>query len=1109
MITKLTSQFNRRNLLITNLLLIFLLVFQVAVSAQGKQVTGTVTDSKGETLPGVNVLIKGTTIGTITDFDGKYLINVNKESDVLVYSFVGYMDQSITVGNQSQINVVLKEDVLQLNEVVAIGYGIQKKSDLTGSVASVKAESLKSMPVTRVDDAIQGKAAGVVVLNNSGQPGAAPVIRVRGLATVNGGDPLIIIDGVSGGSLADLNPSDIESIEVLKDAASQGIYGSAGGNGVILVSTKHGKEGKIRVSFDAFAGIQQPWAKNFSISNAQEYAAIYNQYQTGTLGKAEYFPFDGTNYLDPKTNEVLTNTNWQDEIFRTAFMHNYNVSLSGGNKVSNVFFSAGYSGQEGTVLRTFQNKFTARLNSDHKITKWLTIGENLSFTSSVSSNQGERNEYGSPVATSVQMLPFVPIYAPVEADGSQNYAFKGAGLASNVTNPLAQIAYNNNMNRGTSIFGNAYLRAEIIKGLSFETRLGMNTGPSTYRSYTPAFTIGADNDPSASASLGISTFNDNVYFSNGWQWQNFLTYNFNVAKNNFSIVAGFESGKNRYGNLNKRKNDADIPDINKWEEYSDTTGFSTIQNKDVTTSGYAYFGRLTYDYAGILLLQANFRRDYSSKFGPNNRVGNFPSISAGLKFSELKFIKDLNIIDFGKIRFGYGSTGNSDIEPFLYLNSFGSLPICRYPMDGQNANPGAALLTAANADLKWETVVTKNAGIDIGILNNRLNISFELFQRNNIDMLLRKSVPLTVGYMISDAGQELGDGALDTRPLVNYGTLDNRGWEATVIYKDKAGDFNFEVNANITSAITIIEDIGDPLYAGSGRGLSNVCRTVNGQPVSAFYGYEIEGMYTEDEFTWFMSKAGKWQSYVIDPEGAQTIKNLFTLDGTPVVATTTLANAKPGYFKYKDQITEDTDGDGKADAVSHSIGTEDIVMIGDPNPDFIFGFGGNMEYKGFDMNFFFQGSYGNDIYNMLKVNSFNANNGGLNWDPSLINSYVPAQYNTSDKKALPVETSAARNTETGMPRMDCDLSSSTFYIEDGSYLRLKNIQIGYTLPSSVTSKIKMERLRIYVGAKNLLTFTKYTGFDPEVGETSLLERGFDRGTYPQSKMFTFGINASF
>ncbi len=1109
MIANPTSKLNRRNLLITNLLLIFLFAFQVTVSAQSRQVTGTVRDAKGETLPGVNVLIKGTTVGTITDFDGQYAISVSKESDVLVYSFVGYFEQSITVGGQSQINVVLKEDVLQLDEIVAIGYGIQKKSDLTGSVASVKAESLKSMPVTRVDDAIQGKAAGVVVLNNSGQPGSAPVIRVRGLATVNGGDPLVVIDGVSGGSLADLNPSDIESIEILKDAASQGIYGSAGGNGVILVTTKHGKEGRLSVSFDFFAGLQQPWAKNFSISNAQEYAAIYNQYQTGTLLKDAYFTTDGTNFLDPKTGEVLTNTNWLDEIFRTAFMHNYNVSLSGGNKVSNVFFSAGYSGQEGTILKTFQNKFTARLNSDHKITKWLTVGENINFSSTVTSNQGERNEYGSPIATSVQMLPIVPIFAPAETDGSQNYAFKGAGLASNVTNPLAQINYNNNRNRGTSVFGNVYLRANIITGLSFETRFGMNYGPSTFRSYTPSFTIGAENDPSASQSVGLSAYNNNVYFSEGWQWQNFLTYNFSLAKNNISLVAGYESGKNSWGNLNKTKNFTEESEMTDWEAYSDTTGFNTIQNKDVTTSGYAFFGRLTYDYAGILLLQANFRRDYSSKFGPNNRVGNFPSISAGLKFSEIKFIKDLNVIDFGKIRVGYGTTGNGDIEPFLYLNSFGSLPICSYPIDGVNTSSGAALLTAANPDLKWETVITKNAGIDIGILGNRINISFDLFQRNNVDMLLRKSVPLTVGYMISDAGQELGDGALDTRPLVNYGTLDNRGWEASIVYKDKAGDFNFEINANITSAVTTIDDIGDPLYAGTGRGFSNVCRTVNGQPVSAFYGYEIEGIYQEDEFSWFKNKGGKWQSYIVDPEGAQSIKNLFNLDGSPADVRTFSATAKPGSYKYKDQITEDTNSDGKADAVSHSIGTEDITMIGDPNPDFVFGFGGNMEYKGFDMNFFFQGSYGNDIFNMLKVNSFNANNGGLNWDPSLINSYIPAQYNTSDKTALPVETVAAQNTKTGMPRMDGDLSASSFFVEDGSYLRLKNIQIGWTVPSSVTSKMKMQRLRFYIGAKNLLTFTKYTGFDPEVGETTLLERGFDRGTYPQSKMFTFGINASF
>jgi len=1093
MISSLTKQLNQRNFFRLKLLLIFLLTFQVTVFAQGKRLTGTVSDESGVSLPGVNVLIKGTTIGTITDFDGKYAISVPKESDVLIFSFIGYLEQSIPVGNKAEINVVLKEDILQLNEVVTIGYGIQKKSDITGSVASVKAENLKNMSSTRTDEALQGKAAGVMVLQNSGQPGATPMIRVRGLATVNGGNPLVVIDGVGGGSLGDINPSDIESIEVLKDAASQGIYGSAGGNGVILVTTKHGNSGKIKVNFNAFAGIQQPWAINVKVADAQQYAQLYNQYQQ-ILGKKDYFPTDGTNYLNPNDNSVLQTTNWTNEIFRTGVVQNYNLSLNGGGKVSNFFFSVGYSGDQGSVLRTYSNKFSVRLNSDHKITKWLKIGENLNFTNNISASQGERNEYGSPLASSIQMLPFVPIYA---TDGSGNYAYKEAGLTSNIKSPLAQIEYNNNQSTNNSFFGNVYLRAEIIKGLSFETRYGMSYNPSNYIAFTPVHIIGSAGETSPTQSVNISQYNRNINESSSWQWQNFLTYNFEIEKNNFSIVVGTESGRYKNSFTNKTKNNAEL-ETALWKDYSDTTGFNTDQQKEIETSGYAYFGRINYDYAGILLLQANFRRDASSKFGPNNRVGNFPSVSAGLKFSEFEFIKNLNFIDFGKIRVGYGATGNSDIQPFLYLNSFGALTSLGYAYDGSTILSGAALLTAENADLKWETVVTKNIGLDLGLLKNKLNFSVDLFQRSNKDMLLRKSVPLTVGYMVTNALVELGDANLDTRPLVNYGTLDNKGFEFTAGYKDKIGDFKFEINANITRANTVIDDIGDPLLAGQGRGLSNVCRTQNGEPVSAFYGYKIEGIYQESDLTWYRnSKNKKWFSIPADQNGTVVISNTSDINLNPIVITAKSNSVKAGYFKYAD-----TDGSG-------SIGAEDMVNIGDPNPKFTYGFSANFEYKGFDMNLFFQGSYGNKIFNMLKVNSFNAINGGLNWSPDLLNSYVPAVYNTSDYTAVPTPTVEAKNTDTGIARMDADFSSSEFYVEDGSYLRLKNIQIGYNLPKSVISKLKIENFRIYVGAKNLLTFTKYTGFDPEVGETSILERGFDRGTYPQSKMFIFGINASF
>jgi hypothetical protein len=409
---------------------------------------------------------------------------------------------------------------------------------------------------------------------------------------------------------------------------------------------------------------------------------------------------------------------------------------------------------------------------------------------------------------------------------------------------------------------------------------------------------------------------------------------------------------------------------------------------------------------------------------------------------------------------------------------------------------GASLLTAANPDLKWESVVTQNIGLDLRLFNNRLGISADVFSRKNKDMLLRKSVPYYVGYYISDAGQELGDAKLDTRPLVNYGTLNNSGFEFTVDYKDQIGDLKFSVNANLTSAKTIIDDIGDPLLAGNGRGLSNICRTQNGESVSTFYGYKTDGIYQEEDFFWYLAKNGKWAQGIEVPNGKETVTGK-DANGNPISFQTNSLKAKPGNLKFVD-----TDGDGL-------VTVKDMTAIGDPNPDFVYGFGANFEYKNFDLNLFFQGSYGNEIYNMLKVNLYTVNNGSTNYSKDMLNSFIPATYDTKLKTQNPSVITPAENTESGIMRMDGDLASSDFYVEDGSYLRLKNIQLGYTLPESVTKKLRISSARFYIGAKNLLTFTKYTGFDPEVGETTLLERGFDKATYPQSKLFIFGVNLSF
>jgi TonB-dependent starch-binding outer membrane protein SusC len=1100
------EKLKRQLSLIGKMFMIMGILFYMAASdalAQEKAVKGMVVDDNNQPMIGVNVVLKGKTVGTVTDVDGKYSINAT-EKDVLVFSFLGYTSVEVSVGTQSQITVTLKETVSALNEVVVVGYGVQKKSDLTGSVSSVKADDIKAMPVSRVDEALQGKAAGVMIMHSTGQPGAEPKIRVRGYATINGGNPLIIIDGVSGGSLSDLNPGDIESIEILKDAGSASIYGSSGGNGVILVTTKKGSSGKWQVNFDMYSGIQEPWSTDqLKVANSQQFAEIYNQSNHG------YFPYDpasDTYRVRGDSLTILPNNKWIDKIFRDATVQNYNVSINKSGKKYSVYSSLGFSNEEGILKRTYNKKITFRLNSDFQIIKRLKIGESLNISQDVSSNQVEIHEYESPLSTAVQFYPFVPEFA---ADSSGNYAFKGSDLASNIINPMASIAYTNRQNTSKTVFGNVYIKLDIIEGLSFESHLGGNSNRSEYIEYDPKFTLGDTADASASLGKTISAFKRNPNTTFGWQFQNYFTYNTTLAElHELTLTAGMEAGSSENSFVNRTANNVTI--TGSWEDYTDTAGMVALNPKKTNiTRSYAYFGRVNYTFAKIILLQANIRNDNSSRFGPNNRSGIFPSISGGLKFSELEGFKLLNIFDFGKIRAGYGETGNSDIQPFLYNSTLGILPINSYPF----GNPlvvqkGAALLTAGNADLGWETVITSNIGVDLGFLKNRLTFTYDYFVRKNKNMLLRKSLPDYLGYVSTHGQEELGDPNLETKPLVNYGTLNNKGYEISIGYKDKIGDFEFEINGNISHITTTVDSIGEPLYGGSGRGISNVCVTKKGDVVSAFYGYKIDGLYKESDFTWYYNPASKQWARTVEVPGGKIAVGGHNESGDTVTYYTNYNSPEPGDFKYKD-----TNEDGIIDS-------KDYVNIGDPNPKFTYGFSASLKYKYFDLNMFFQGSYGNKVFNMLKVNLYNIDNGGCNISPDLVNSYIPATYSNTatggDASILPAVITEAQNTNTGVQSAKPTLVSSDFFVEDGSYLRLKNIQLGFTLPSSLTQKVKIQRLRIYVGAKNLLTFTKYKGFDPEVGENSLggisnsiLERGFDRGTYPQAKMYLVGLNLTF
>ena len=1048
----------------------------LAAFAQAITVTGVVmAQDEPDPVIGANVMVKGSTNGTITDFDGNFSLTANV-GDVLQVSFMGYKTQDVKVTGAGPLRITLESDNVQLQEVVAIGYGTMKKSDLTGAVTSVSADQLLKAPVAGIDQALQGRAAGVTVTSNSGQPGEAATIRIRGIGSALGGnDPLYVVDGVITTDIKWLSPNDIKSMEILKDASAAAIYGSRGANGVILITTKSGGEGKVNISFDAYWGFQNRWkkmdvlkSKDFAETElrisamrdgASEIAYYYNNgfrpwlnlYKLGNANVtkiSEYYPINFA-YENQETD-------WQDAVFRpNAFMHNYNLAFDGGSDKGHYALSASYFGQEGTIIGSNYRRFTLRLNSDFKVRDWLKIGEHFSLVSYYGRNAMNNNSSAgaSIISAALAMAPWDPVYYPqgsVNKNGKDISGYYSAGSNfKNVTNPY-QMAYNSEpMNRTERAVGDVFFDITPVKGLTIHAAISADYG--VVRNRTFAY-------PNIYTSYNASDLN---YLSSSMERslqlleEATVTYAREIGKHNFSVMVGqtwsewnsYSIGGSGANILNPIPSNWYLNNVTEKQTYaSDGVG---------RTRRLSFLGRAFYNYDSRYMVTVNFRADASSKF-TKNPWGFFPSAAVAWRLSEEPFIrdKDLDWLDNIKLRAGFGQVGNDGIgtAAFQYTmfsseDVFVSYPLGTDQNSGITAN-GAAVLRLVDENGKWETNEQWDAGIDFSFWNGKLGGAIDYFRRETKDALLYVNAPAQVGNMHS--------------PVRNVGNILNEGVELTLTHENKAGAFHYNIGANFSYLHNELTKLngGSPLWGDR-------TKTDEGMALNSFWGYEYEGIYQTDE---------------------EALEQLYTYTKEEI-------GVHAGDARYKD-----INGDGKLDE-------KDKKVIGTPFPKFTYGFNFSADFYGVDIQLFFQGVAGNAIYNaqreMLEGDGNSYALASYMKDQVWVG-YTEAVRNSLLSKGIDYYELENRNGTIPNPLgSPTNTETSTRFLEDGGYLRLKNLQIGYTFPLKWTQKFRCSRLRIYATATNLFTITKYKGYDPEVGS------GVDYGNYPQSRTFTFGLNANF
>lgn len=1059
-----------------------------------RKIEGTVKDTKGEPIIGATVMVKGTATGTITDFDGNFSLDATDGANLEI-SYVGYQSQQIKAISGKLLAVTLKEDTEILDEVVVVGYGTQRKRDVTTSIASVRASDLKGQPVSSMAEAMAGKMPGVQITQGTGAPGSSLQIKVRGTGTITAGtSPLYVVDGVplAKDQLNTFNMNDVESIEVLKDASSAAIYGSRGSNGVVLITTKKGTSGKTTVTYGGYY-VWQSVSKKIDMLDAYEYAELaYDARNNTYVDKMESInrkriaagnsplPFSisdnnalrlknsGNDYntivpmeLIPYLNGTpgLTNTDWQDEIYRTAGMQNHTVSASGGSDKIKYYVSLDYLNQDGIIINSDFKRYGARLNLDvsEGIFKFgITLNPSLTIENKVNSDGAYNSNGGGVVASALHSSPIFPVY---NDDGSFCFAqnswsadtetimddgsIKRGNSQTQVWNPVALAMLQKDEKKASRIFGNIYGEVAFLPSLKYRANFGVDLYNDSEDTFRPS-TIPLSNTKGNPESIPEATSQTSRIYN--WVFEQTLSYNKNFGGHSVSVLGGWTMQYQRDESNYAFANGFIINSIPTLNAGTVTRGNSNASEWSLLSA----LARIQYNYLGKYMITGALRADGASRFGKNNRWGYFPSVSLGWRISEEKFMNSLEFIDDLKLRASYGLTGNFNIPNY---GTQGELAYYSYVLGGSSpdAIKGAAPKSMPNPDLKWEKTAQVNVGFDATLFKNRLTLGLDLYNSNTYDLLLNVPVPMTTGY---------------TTRLENIGKVNNKGIEFNISTNHQMGDVTWSAYFNISKNINEVKALGpgnaDIISSGSVGNAYFITRV--GEPIGSYYLPVVEGVYKNQ---------------------AEVDASLHYVDSPSNYG---LADTKPGDFKFKD-----VNGDGILD-----ISDTDRAIVGNYMPDFAYGFGANIAWKGIDLGVIFQGVYGNEILNLSRRYFYN-HEGNMNNYKGALDRWKSEDNPGSGMNVRANRVSKGQNGTT-----------STWHVEDGSYLRIKNISLGYTFPMSLVNKVCLQAARIYCSIQNPFTFTRYEGYNPEVSNrNSVTTNGEDYGVYPLARTISLGVNLTF